>query len=238
MTTLDSIAIKYGTDKSSKHHNYTKLYADYFKEFRYKSITVLELGVGGHENPKQGGASLRTWQEFFPNGLIIGVDNEKKDLQLPVRVVTYLGSQDDPDLIERIRHRHGRFDIVIDDASHVSSLTIDAFKAVYPHLKPGGLYVCEDTHMAYHRWYYGENEAHPDPDGQLPNGKLTAMQFFRRMADEVNYHGNWEQEDGGDLFPREFWKGYCLEWAHFYYNILFLKKGWWANEARYGDVQR
>lgn len=222
---MDRIAQKYGTDKSSIHHHYTRDYAPYFDQMRNLPITLLEFGVGGHEDRFIGGASLRLWEEYFPKATIIGVDIEPKFLSFKTdRVHVVQASQDDSTTLNRLAELYGPFDIVIDDASHVSSLTIAAFKAVYPHIKSCGLYVCEDTHMAYHDWYYGKNEANENPDLPTALGTETAMQFFRRMTDEVNFHGNYET----DLFPEKYWRGYSLEWAHFYYNILFLKKAWWA----------
>lgn len=233
MITLDELAQRYGTDKSSLHHNYVEVYDQYLAQRRQDPITVLELGIGGHEDPTIGGASLRMWADYFPQATIIGLDVEEKHLDFGrQRVHIYKGSQDDQGLLEAIAAEHGSFDVVIDDASHVSSLTVAAFKAAYPLIKPSGLYWCEDTHMAYHDFYYGRDEANENPDGlvqgAIANGMLpskpTAMQFFRRMADEVNFHGNHDT----DLYPEKYWLGYSLEWAHFYYNLLVLKKAWWA----------
>lgn len=226
MTTLDRLALHYGTDKASDGHNYTEQYVQYFEPLRQKKLVLVELGVGGHEDAALGGASLRMWRDYFPNATIVGVDIEAKNFTIDgVEIVQ--ASQDDPAVAKSIFDNCGPIDIVIDDASHVSSLTIAAFKAYYPFIAPGGIYVCEDTHMAYHL-YYGPDEANPNPDGKLLGGGQTLMQFARRLADEVNFHGNWESYDQGDLFAREFWLGYQLEWIHFYYNIFFAKKAWWA----------
>lgn len=217
MTYLDDLAIHYGTDKASTSHNYTAQYEVYFAPLRYEPIVVLEFGIGGHENPRLGGASLRTWAHYFPKATVIGIDNEAKELDFTEfngRIHPVLGSQDDAALIDRLADEYGPFDIVIDDASHLSSKTIAALEAAWPHIKPGGFYVCEDTHMAYHDWYYGPDEANENPDQPRADGSPTIMQYLRRMTDDVNR----------GLFPPQYWRGYSLEWAHFYFNITFLKK--------------
>ena len=218
--TLDELALKYGTDKSSASHHYTKLYEQYFGDRRYAPTVLVELGWGGHEDPDAGGESARMWQEYFPLASVVVVDNEKKNftgLQDP-RITLHHDDQASCSVAKRAFQRHGGFDIIIDDASHLSSKTIESWKTWWPYLKPGGLYVVEDTHGAYHDWYYGPDEANPHPDKLTSTGQLTMLQWLRRMTDEVNLR------PGADLFPAENGAGYPLEWIHFYYNIVFAKK--------------
>jgi hypothetical protein len=219
MSTLDEIATKLGTDKSSASHDYCRTYAQYLEPLRHQPIRMLELGVGGHENPDLGGASLRMWREYFTQATVTGLDLEHKDFTIDGATI-YQGSQADPDIIATIAAERGPFDFIIDDASHISSLTIRSFELLYPHLKPGGLYIIEDTHMAYHAHWYGPREARENPDSQLPDGKRTAMQFIRRLCDEVNYHGPSDLE----LYPRRYWLGYSLEYVHCYYNTAIIRK--------------
>jgi len=42
---------------------------------------------------------------------------------------------------------HGPFDIIIDDASHISPLSIRSFEILFKLLKRGGIYVIEDLHV-------------------------------------------------------------------------------------------
>lgn len=216
--TLTEIGLTHGTDKAT-YHGYTEIYAKYLEPLRTKPIKLLELGVGGHEDPALGGASLRMWREYFPSATIVGLDLEPKDFTID-GVDIRQGSQADPETIANLAAEYGPFDLIVDDASHLSSLTIRSFELLYPHLKHGGLYICEDTHMAYHAHYYGPREARENPDGQLPNGNRTAMQFIRRLCDEVNYHGPTDL----DLYPRKYWLGYSLEYVHCYYNTALIKK--------------
>jgi hypothetical protein len=222
---LDDLALSYGTDKSSAGHGYTKWYRQHLEHMRDEPLTLLELGVGGHEDPAKGGASLRMWRQYLPNARgIVGLDLEKKDFFID-GVVIYQGSQADPEIIEHVGLAEGPFDVIVDDASHVSSLTIKSFKLLYPHLNPGGLYVVEDLHSSYQSFYYTPAEASGNPDNTRVN---TAMGFFKRMADEVNFDpagpGMLPCTKRWNLFPPEYWMGFHLESVSFYKDCVFIVK--------------
>lgn len=213
---LDEVAIRWGTDKSSLSHGYTAQYERYFADLP-QSGSLLELGWGGHEDPDQGGASARMWRDWLPGWKITVVDNEEKTLdpKRDIGINFIHADQTDPTLAAL-----GPYDVIIDDASHLSSLTILSFDRLWLALKPGGWYVVEDTHMAYHDFYYGDTEANADPDGVLADGRQTTMQFLKRLADEANFKGR----DNWDLFPQQYALGYDVEEVHFHFNICFIKK--------------
>ena len=71
--TLDEIAIKYNTDKSSHFHNYCEKYNMYFSPKRNDELKILELGI-------QNGYSLKTWKEWEPDAFIV----EKKAAGAPL----------------------------------------------------------------------------------------------------------------------------------------------------------
>lgn len=212
--TLDELAIKYGTDKSSLSHNYTPLYERYLPH--HSKGSLLELGWGGHEDPDKGGESARMWRDYYPSWTVQVIDNEPKNFSdIGIRLAQ--GDQADQRFTDGIAVTSGPWDVIIDDASHLSSLTIASFKNLWPHLKPGGLYVVEDTHSSYHDFYYGPQQASRNPDAR----RSTAMHFLKRLADEANFANSGEE---WDLFPPEFWLGYEVEAVHFHYNIAFVQK--------------
>ena len=61
-----SIAKKYGTDKHQ--HGYTKIYYELMKDKRNDPISIFEIGI-------YLGNSIKMWHEFFPSGLVCGIDN-------------------------------------------------------------------------------------------------------------------------------------------------------------------
>src|SRR5882762_3410482 len=82
---LTRLAIKHGTDKWGQHF-YTPVYHSLFAHLRDKPIRLLEIGVGGYNFPKVGGASLSMWADYFPQGHILGIDIVEKKLSLGPRI--------------------------------------------------------------------------------------------------------------------------------------------------------
>lgn len=117
-------------------------YAKLFTPIRHDNLTILEIGVGGYKNPDKGGGSLRMWAEFFPNSTILGVDLHPKNLELPPNASFYQGSQTDVEFLNKLAKS---FDIVIDDASHITANTITTFETLWPITKQ--FYIVEDLHM-------------------------------------------------------------------------------------------
>ena len=92
MDELTEISKKYDTDKS-KEHQYTKIYNKYFLKKKNQEIKLFEIGIGYPNEPKKGGGSLQMWRDYFPKGIIYGIDIVKKNLDLGDRVKIYQGSQ-------------------------------------------------------------------------------------------------------------------------------------------------
>lgn len=78
--TIDELAIKYNTDKSSLDHQYTKHYQIYFDKYVKNPKKILELGIYTTKIDTNGptvnesGASLKTWSEYFSDAIIYGLD--------------------------------------------------------------------------------------------------------------------------------------------------------------------
>lgn len=213
MPTLNDLGLHYGTDKSTLRHGYLSLYEQHLEPRRNEPLTLLEFGV-------LDGASLRTWRDYLPHATIVGLDH-KPAITIP-GCITIQGGQDDPAAIAKVA-QHGPYDVIIDDASHVSSKTIASFQLLYPHLAPGGLYVIEDLHSSFWPAIYGEQEASYDPR----SGKATAMFFLKGLADETQFDPaqNPTPDDIRQaLYPRQYWRGYHLQSITFYYGIAFIVK--------------
>jgi demethylmacrocin O-methyltransferase len=167
-TSLDTLALRYGADKSSRVHGYTRAYERHFAPLRDRPIALLEIGVGS-------GASLRLWRDYFPHATVYGLDVAGGgSLELPgVRV--FRGDQGDRATLERLVADTGPLDIVIDDGGHLWAQQILSFKTLYPHLKPGGYYVVEDLHTSYWERY--------------KSGGERTLWFLRDLVHELNLHG-------------------------------------------------
>ena len=147
-TSLLKIAECVGGDKLCSH-NYIPIYEKYFKNIRNRKLKILEIGIGGYENPLAGGNRYACGGEYFSKSQLIGADLFPKELNLPNNVKTVELDQSDLSQIEDLGIRYGPFDIIIDDGSHVSKHVIDTFKILFNYLNNKGHYFVEDTQTAY-----------------------------------------------------------------------------------------
>ena len=204
------LAMIYGTDKWGGHF-YATYYAEHFSKLKNKRIKILEIGVGGYEDPKQGAGSLKMWKRYFPKGMVYSIDIYDKSALEEKRIKIFRGSQADEAFLKKICTDIGPLDIVIDDGSHIVSHVLTSFKTIFPFLNEGGIYVIEDTQSSYWPTYEGNAENLTDPS--------TSMNFFKGLADGLNF--------------REFLKpGYKPSYfdeniiaLHFYHNLIFIYKG-------------
>ena len=135
---------RYDTDKIP--NGYLERYDPILAPYVGKAITLLEIGVFK-------GGSLRLWRDYFPQGTIVGIDTAlPPEKQFGDRIRFFQGSQTDREFLDQVATETAPegFDIIIDDASHIASLTQISFWHLFDnHLKPGGLYVIEDWGTGY-----------------------------------------------------------------------------------------
>lgn len=175
---LTALAIKHGSDKWGPH-SYSRHYETQFARFRDREITMLEIGVGGYDDPASGGASLRMWTEYFPRARVFALDIHDKRAHATDRIRIYQGSQDDAELLRRMNLDAGGFDIIIDDGSHINKHVITTFNVLFPLLSQGGLYVVEDTQTSYWPALGGSS--------QQPDAPHTTMGFFKGLVHGLNH---------------------------------------------------
>jgi hypothetical protein len=207
---LTALAKIYGSDKWGKHF-YTTHYQNHFRKYRFKSINLLEIGVGGEENPLAGGNSLRMWKKFFPFGKIYSIDIYDKSPQEESRIKIFKGSQVDEGVLTNICNQVGEFDLIIDDGSHVNEHVIKSFEFLFPKLKEGGIYVIEDTQTSYWNHYGGTSKDF--------NFKGTMYHYFKSLIDALN-HEEFMISD----YVKSYYDKHIVS-MHFYHNMIFIYKG-------------
>jgi len=165
---LDVVGAVEGSDKSSSYRfawDYLRHYEVLFAEYRAAPINMLEIGIGR-------GPSLRMWRWFFTRADITGIDISPECLQYAgPRVTVEIGSQIDPDFLDRVCERAPPT-IILDDGSHVYEHMIFSFEHLFPKLAPGGIYVVEDI----------VRHSGPSVPGQQGGAKPNVPEYFLDVA--------------------------------------------------------
>lgn len=133
--TLDDLALKHETDKSSHGHFYTRLYERFFGSIRLNVESVLEVGIGN-------GASLKMWRDYFPAAIIYGVDQNHCN-EMGGRIDCQEFEQTDCDGL-RSYFQDRKLEIIVEDASHDQDKTVKTLDCLWPVLEIKGWYVIED----------------------------------------------------------------------------------------------
>ncbi len=169
--TLAELAKKHGTDKHE--HGYCAHYQHHIPKLEGK---LLEIGI-------QDGASLRTWQDFYPEAEVIGIDNN------PVCMIDgldcVLGDVTKPEDVDRFND----LDVVIDDGSHNSHEICAAFQLLWPKLNPGGWYVIEDLATQFNEAWGGSeagssatNFLHKQLDKTWLNQNVSELHAYEEIV--------------------------------------------------------
>lgn len=148
-STLDEIGTKYGTDRSSKGNDCLSFYDLFLAGIRDREITILEVGVSD-------GASLKTWEEYFPKARVIGADINPAAKRLEKgRVVIEFLDRSNIEELARLGIQYGPFDIVIENGFRMWDNQITSLRTLFPFVRSGGFYIVEDLQTNY-----GSNRAH------------------------------------------------------------------------------
>lgn len=163
MGTLNDIGLKFLTDKSSLTHCYLDTYEKYLFELKDKEFTLLELGVAG-------GASIKTWKEYFTKAKVYGIDNNPTCTGEGI----FIGDATDEIFMSRVLEQIGEVNVLIEDSSHIGWDMIKIFEFMFPKIKSGGYFFLEDTHVIY------------SPHYEQGSG---AFGFFTGLAKDVDIAG-------------------------------------------------
>jgi hypothetical protein len=208
---LARLATVFGSDKEGAHH-YTQHYDRHFRRLRYERLNILEIGIGGYDDPVAGGGSLRMWKAYFPRARVFGIDIYDKAAHDERRIKTFQGSQVDEAFLHRVANEIGTIDIVIDDGSHHNEHVIETFRILFPLLSPNGIYVVEDLQTSY----WDDGNWGGSKDLAAPH---TSMNFFKCLADGLNYE---EYRVAG--YVPSYYDRHVVG-VQFYHNLVFVSKG-------------
>ena len=206
---LQQLGLMCGTDKS-RHTNTGKTYLDvyeqYFRDIQYNPLNILEIGV-------KNGFSHTLWENYFVNSKIFGIDIDPRCKNFETsRTKIIIGSQGEQSTIEELLKLTPKFDIILDDGSHINHLTIKSYELLISSLNPGGYYIIEDLANSYDKNIgisskegHWPGQQHNDNYDSFINNRADMNLFFNKLISSVD---NKE----------------TLEYIHFYPWISIMKK--------------
>jgi hypothetical protein len=123
-----------------KARHYFELYHRHLRKFVGRDVTVVEVGI-------YSGGSMLMWRHYFGEGCRVhGVDIQKECKAYEDSHTTiHIGDQGDRGFWKRFREAVPSVDVFIDDGSHDPVHQIVTLEEILEHLRPGGVYICEDV---------------------------------------------------------------------------------------------
>lgn len=212
---------------SDKWEPYFDIYEQYIIPSFYnmadtrEDMVFVEVGV-------QRGGSLDMWSQYFnqendallrmhQNGfskiMIYGIDidpacrDHKYD---DPNVSVVIGDQGQPAFWDNFLTQVPYIDIFVDDGGHYMDQQILTFEKVFPKIRPGGLFICEDCHTSYMQGNHGGL-----------NRRGTFIEYAKQFIDVLHY--NWKEEMTSDLELR-YKIGKDVSSVHFYDSVVVFQK--------------
>jgi len=127
-----------------KWRHYFDIYHRHFNPLRHRdNVVILEIGI-------YSGGSLDMWRDYFgPTATIYGADIESacRVYERP-GIHVLIGDQADRTFWRQMiaDGTLPPLDVVIDDGGHTPDQQRVTLEELLPHIRPGGVYLCEDIH--------------------------------------------------------------------------------------------
>lgn len=161
--TLHEHGLKHGSDKATAHG-----YLDFYEARIGNPKSILEFGV-------LGGASLAMWRDAYPATTVIGLDINK--VTPPDNTYFFQLDCTRESWITKIKPS---FDLIIDDAGHMTLLQVAAFELWWPMVAKGGHFIIEDCHTMHYTQYNPTKFDFKD----WVEGLGIKHEYFKRLEDE------------------------------------------------------
>lgn len=149
------------------------------------------------------------WKNYFGDKVqIYAIDIFDKCKQFEDdRTKIFIGSQSDKDFLDSVKNQIPPIDILIDDGGHFMDQQIISFEHLFSHIKPDGVYLCEDLHTSYWKRYGG--------------GYKNPNSFIEYSKNFIDYLNAWHTEEEA-LAVNDFTRSaYSM---HYYDSVLVIEK--------------
>lgn len=147
-TNLETLAYRYGTDKSHDDHNYVDLYDMLLDSKRLQIVNMTEIGIAA-------GQSLQMWRDYFPSAHIWGVDPYiwpvVRNRIVGPHIHAIRADSQNASSISNSGLSPETMDLIVDDGEHSPMGNMLTLENMWTLLKPGGLYFIEDVSTGHNR---------------------------------------------------------------------------------------
>ena len=207
-------------DGTTKLFFFYENYDRFFSQNEFCPLSILEIGVFK-------GVSTKIFSRSFPAAKIVAVDKNLPDIdfsQFPN--VTYLqADQANQNEFHAIINAHfpDGIDLVIEDASHIGTLSRATFQAVFPFVKTNGIYIVEDWGTGYwDTWVDGGRfQEYPlnfhdnNIPRRIPSHDFGMVGFVKSLVDmthesAIKNNQNDNSEHSSRIKRLEFGEGFCF----------------------------
>ena len=134
--------IEESTSDKISHHGYHRFYPWFLTHLRGKNVNFLEIGIDKTE-------SLKLWKGYFGSVNLHGIDIDEKQFNDTEVTLHKIDQSSSLELGKFVATVGIKFDVILDDGSHVPEHQILTINKLWELLKPGGIYIIEDIETSY-----------------------------------------------------------------------------------------
>ena len=210
---LDELLFFYGSDKAEifrlkneKGHGFSKFYEKYLSELNNEQINILEIG-------SYAGASAAAFSKYIPNSKVFCFDVNITNFKYSSDKIFVYGLDIKNEykvskILKQIfkKNKFEKFDLIIDDGSHLLSDMLFSFNFFLKHVKKNRFYIIEDfKHPNYYKYNKDTNEILIDnllkiiPKKEYFHSKIMNKKDQEFIFNEVKkidiYKGNLKDSD-------------------------------------------
>ena len=134
--------IEESTSDKISHHGYHRFYPWFLTHLRGQNVNFLEIGIDKTE-------SLKLWKGYFGNVNLHGIDIDEKEFNDTEVTLHKIDQSNSLELDKFVADVGIKFDVILDDGSHVPEHQILTINKLWNLVKPGGIYIIEDIETSY-----------------------------------------------------------------------------------------
>lgn len=166
------LIIKESTTDKISHHGYHRFYPWFLTHLRGQNVNFLEIGIDKTE-------SLKLWKGYFGSVNLHGLDIDDKEFNDTEVTLHKIDQSNALELDKFVATVGIKFDVILDDGSHVPEHQILTINKLWDLVEPGGIYIIEDIETSY--WKKSEIYGY-----RFNAGRRGIMHEFIKLIDIIN----------------------------------------------------